>query len=395
MSLGRLNFDDIVEADLNSLIATGAPEGIAIEYKRAAYGRSDADVKEFLKDASSFANAVGGHLVIGMDESGGIASTIIPITGINPDDEVLRLESLMRDGLEPRVSGIRTKAVPSAGGGFTIVIRIPRSWNPPHRVTARNTNRFYARNSAGAHEVSVEELRILFTVASTAHDRIRAFRRERIAKISAGDTPIRLATERGKLLLHIVPLSAFSGRAQIDLERANQLQERLRPIAAMGYSPRFNFDGFINIRGGNPCHGYTQIFRDGSIEAIKAHAVAELNGRLIIPSVKFGSDVFEILPLYLDALRSLDVPPPLAVMLTFDEIYGAVLGVSNARMAFDPPEPILRSVLELPEVIIEDYGSAEDYQRALRPAFDALWNAGGFSAAEGFDADGVWTGVVS
>src|SRR5262245_53699237 len=120
MSLGRVNFDEIVEADLASLIATGVPEGIAVDYKRDAYGRADADVKEFLKDISSFANTVGGHLVVGMDEVGGVASAITPIAGLDADQELQRLENLMRDGLEPRVFGIRTKAVPIADGGFAI-----------------------------------------------------------------------------------------------------------------------------------------------------------------------------------------------------------------------------------------------------------------------------------
>ena len=48
MSLGRLNFDQISEPDLQSLIDTGVPEGISIEYKRGLYSGSDAGVKEFL-----------------------------------------------------------------------------------------------------------------------------------------------------------------------------------------------------------------------------------------------------------------------------------------------------------------------------------------------------------
>jgi hypothetical protein len=47
----------------------------------------------------------------------------------------------------------------------------------------------------------------------------------------------------------------------------------------------------------------------------------------------------------------------------------------------------------LPEVVIEQYGTSEDYQRTVRPAFDALWNAAGFSASKHFDADGRWVGT--
>jgi hypothetical protein len=392
MSLGRLNFDDISEADLTALINAGIPEGILIDYKRETYGNSDHDVKEFLKDVSSFANTAGGHLVIGMDETGGVASAITPITGLDADQESLRLENLTRDGIEPRIHGVRMRAIPIAVGGFVIVVRVPRSWNPPHRTIARKSNRFYVRNSAGTHEASVEELRVLFNVSATVNERIRAFRQERLAKITAGEGPVRLSQDRGRILLHMVPFSAFSALSQIDLAQTTQLQGSLRPMGSVGFTPRFNFDGFINIAGGNPCHGYTQLFRNGIIEAVLAGMVVDRDGRAIIPSLSLEQYILDAIPFYLTALRSLEISTPVAVMVTIEGVHGAFLGVSNHQFYFDQPAPISQSVLELPEVVIDDYGTPDDYQRTLRPAFDALWNAGGFPASRHFNADGVWIG---
>jgi hypothetical protein len=68
------------------------------------------------------------------------------------------------------------RAVRLGRGGTALVIRIPKSRNPPHRVRTLNTNRFYVRNSGGAHEASVEELRALFTLAADARMRIETFR---------------------------------------------------------------------------------------------------------------------------------------------------------------------------------------------------------------------------
>jgi predicted HTH transcriptional regulator len=62
-------------------ISTGVPEGVLVDYKRDMYGRGDADVKEFLKDVSSFANTAGGHLIIGVDETGGIPTGISALSG--------------------------------------------------------------------------------------------------------------------------------------------------------------------------------------------------------------------------------------------------------------------------------------------------------------------------
>jgi hypothetical protein len=196
MAISNINFDEISESDLLEQISAGVPEGILVDYKREMYGRSDADAKEFLKDVSSFANTAGGHLIIGVDEAAGTPTRITPLHG-DSDQDLQRLENLSRDGLEPRISGLRIRALPINGGGYVLILRIPKSWNPPHRVSARNTNRLYGRNSAGAYEFSVEELRVVFTSAASALDRVRAFRAERLAKIDSGDAIVPLAIAVG------------------------------------------------------------------------------------------------------------------------------------------------------------------------------------------------------
>jgi hypothetical protein len=56
-------------------------------------------------------------------------------------------------------------------------------------------------------------------------------------------------------------------------------------------------------------------------------------------------------------------------------VRGAHLGIHPQPLE-DPP-PIDRSVPEPSEIVIERYGSPSEYQRAARPAFDALWNTAG------------------
>ena len=55
------------------------------------------------------------------------------VAGVNPDTELQRLESLARDGIEPRIVGLQMKAVSVTGDGIVFVIRVPKNWNPPHR----------------------------------------------------------------------------------------------------------------------------------------------------------------------------------------------------------------------------------------------------------------------
>lgn len=391
MSLSNIAFENISEADLAEQIATGVPEGVLVDYKREMYGNGDADVKEFLKDLSSFANTAGGHLIIGVSENGGVPTGVHPLSG-NSDKDLQRLENLARDGIEPRISGLQIKSVQIGAGGYVLVLRIPRSWNPPHRVSARNTNRIYGRNSAGAYEFSVEELRAVFTAAASALDRVRAFRFERLAKIDSGDAIVPLAQNCGRLVLHLVPTASFGLRSQIELEKAYKAQDLLRPMGTMGYSPQINFDGFSNLNHGNDgkCWSYVHVFRNGAVEAVKVRVVTDLEaGHLWIPTLDFDKWIFERLSGYLTALQSLDVPPPIVLMITLQGVRGSRLGVYPRPL--DDLPTINRDVLELPEIIIERYGTDVDYQRAARPAFDALWNAGGFARSKHFDAAGKWS----
>jgi hypothetical protein len=85
MALSNATWESVSERDLLDLIDTGVPEGILYDYKLQTYGRADADVKEFLKDVSSFANTAGGHLVIGMDETSGLPTRLVPLSIADPD----------------------------------------------------------------------------------------------------------------------------------------------------------------------------------------------------------------------------------------------------------------------------------------------------------------------
>jgi predicted HTH transcriptional regulator len=166
MTLRHLALDQIDEAQLQRLIDGQASETRDIEYKRDSYGNADRDHGEYLADVSSFANTVGGDIVIGVSADAGIPTGFSPLT-IDLDAEILRLENIARSGLQPRISGLAVRGIAIETGGHVLVIRIPRSYNQPHRIVRQGSgnNRFYARSSAGKYEPNVDELRQLFAQA--------------------------------------------------------------------------------------------------------------------------------------------------------------------------------------------------------------------------------------
>lgn len=388
MSIERQDFDEINEADLQSLVAASTPESLTLEFKRDPYGNADSDKREFLKDVSAFANSAGGHLVIGMAEVDGIASALVGIERAQIDALTNRLESLARDGIGPRLPSLRTKRVDLSNGKSAVIIRVSKSWYPPHIVNSGNHRRFYVRNSGGVHEASIEELRTLFTLSSSMIQKIVEFRTSRVAAIVAGSTPIPTVAG-GRLILQIAPLSAFSLLALLDVERIHQLHDKFRPISSMGMTSTFNLDGFANVRGGDHCFGYTQVFRNGIVEATKSSILQEWRGMNIVHAGSVLGGVVEVLPLYLSGLRELGVPAPIVVMMSLQGVAGARLALPGFEnrlqgvVQFPPNEP-----LQLPEIVIDAYGTPEAYFSALRPALDVLWNAAGFSRCTFYNDEG-------
>lgn len=189
MPLSGVRLEEITEAHLQGLIDNGVREGRRIDYKEAV-GRRDEDKREFLADVSSFANAAGGDLLIGVAESDAVASALPGIEKAGVEAEILRLESLVRDGIDPRIPGLATHAVELASSRAVLVLRIPRSWAAPHMVTFRGHSRFYTRSSMGKYPLDVTEIRAAFVGSESARTQLRSFRIERLGRLAAMTVPL-------------------------------------------------------------------------------------------------------------------------------------------------------------------------------------------------------------
>ena len=319
MALLHLPLDAITEQHLSALIATGARESLHIDYKRETYGGSDAARREFLADVSSFANAAGGDIVIGMAENAGVPSEITPFRD-DADRERLRLEQMARDGIEPRISGLAVRVVP-VSGGVVFIVRVPKSWNPPHRVTFKNSSRFYARSSGGKYEPDIGELRNLFLAAPHLAERIRAFRMERITRIAAGETPVALSGETpGRAVLHVVPYSAFGGFDPYLIRKLENSWQSFKSFNRIRYPCLrcVNFDGFVTLSNPNegaPEHAsYCQVFRHGAVETVNYISSEEVHSGNAFNYFKAG--ILTSVADLTKALAHCDVAPPYVVMFS-------------------------------------------------------------------------------
>jgi hypothetical protein len=381
--------ESIQESDLRSLVDDHVPEGKTIDYKEALPDNSDKCKKEFLADVSSFANASGGYLIFGIREESGLPAEICGLETKNPDSERLRLESIIRDGMEPRISGIGIKVVPLQTSKVVIIISVPRSWALPHRVKFKEHLHFYSRNSAGKYPLDVSEVRALFSISETTADRLRTFRMERLGKIVADEGPVPL--DNGiKTVLHLIPFSAFDPGRRIDASSMAKHQAELGPIAARGWSHRYNVEGFLTYcqyPESQAIHSYVQVFRNGAIEGAVAGLLTGKEERILELNRVFESELLTSLPGYLSVQRGLGVDPPILIGLSLLDLRGHSIAAFNLQYHFrEKPYPIRSDSIIWPEALIETYEC--NVAEVMKPMFDALWNAAGYQGSAFYDEGG-------
>jgi Schlafen, AlbA_2 len=389
MGLIDVPFSRVQLDDLQALVLEQAREGRRIEFKQMVES-DDGAKREFLADVSSLANASGGDLVIGIRDENGIAVELVGIARAAVDAETLRLENIVRDGLEPRLPGVQTRVIDIDENRSVLVMRVPRSWAGPHMVIFKGLSRFYSRNSAGKYQLDVGEIRAAFNSAQTAQMAVRDFRLERLARITADQGGVPLLAG-AKTVMHLIPLSLTDGFGQIDLSSvADGSHNAFRPLRASGWNTRINFDGAVTYAPGpndESPSSYTQIFRNGAVEGVDAFMLrTRSNDRELIPSTALEEALIEALGRYLTLLRDLDVAPPLVLATSYLGVRGFEMAV-NQRY-FESGMPIDRDDLLIPETLIESLDSNADV--LMRPQLDALWNAVGFPSSTNYDDEGRW-----
>lgn len=376
---------DIEQADIEALVGE-VHEGRTIDFKADLPGASDADKREFLADVSSMANTAGGDLVFGVREEAGWAAAVVGVRAIDVDAEVLRLDSVIRSGIDPRIRH-DVRRVKCGADRTVLVLRVERSWLAPHRVTFKGHDRFYARSSAGKYSLDVMELRQAFLRSTSAVDQIRTFRERRLVDIAADRTPLPLPPG-ARVVLHVVPLEAFTLARQVDLAPLYDTPNRLPPMGHSGWGHRITIDGLLTFSlSGNAATAYAHLFRSAVLEAVTSLPASSLPSgpEKYLASILFERMILQGLRPFLAAQSSLGVAPPVYVFLS-------LVGVKGYRMAtrssWEVSEVIDREVLVMPEAVVADY--AASIPATMKGPIDLVWNACGFRCSPNFDGDGNW-----
>ncbi|MFA5192462.1 MAG: ATP-binding protein [Verrucomicrobiia bacterium] len=400
-------FDQIEKSDIEALVTNQVPEGRSLDYKEQLCGQSPDDKREFLYDVSSFANTSGGDLIYGVrekrDSDGkptGIPETACGLVNLNADIEIRRMESLVRDGIDPRIAGVEIRSVNGFPNGPVLLIRIPRSWMAPHMVTLGGVSRFYSRDNRSKYPLDVSQIRSAFALSEELPEKVRRFRADRLSRIISSEAPVPLS-EQPTIVLHVVPIAAFDPATRLDIGSLASKNVQLRPMDPVsGWAPRFNLDGFVSYdqpSNSPTCHSYLQVFRNGAIEAVQCRlidlereyvrSIPQFSNQNIpkrIPSTRLEKEVILVVGRCLAVLKDLNLQPPAFIMLSLLRVRDYSLWVDQASGG----GPIGRTDLVLPDVIAEDFGAEPG--RLLRPIFDVLYQAAGHEKCYHYDDQGNW-----
>lgn len=388
--------EDILIGDINYLVENNIQERKTLEYKSVLPNNSDGDKKEFLADISSLANTEGGDLIYGIKEVAGILQKDIGFVTQNIDADIARLHNLIRDGISPRII-VEIKTLDCVDGRKIFILRTKASVEFPHRVIFGAHDKFYRRNTNGKYAMDVGELRGAFNRSGELSERIKSFRSQRIFDIKSGETPKQLNDASSFFAIHIIPMSAFSTSFSIGSEKLLSLRNAQHansfcPLYASGWSYRINLDGVVAYsHSGETIRNYTQLYRDGRIEAIETTILNKRTDqeKMFLPMAALENMIMQYTEKMLGLLSGFEFQPPFYIYLSFIGVKGFTVLEPPSRIL--DQEPITQDDLFLPEIIIESF--SDNLHHKFRPIFDMIWNAAGISRSLDFDEEGNFVPV--
>jgi len=403
---------EIAEADIRGLI--GGPELRTLDFKEWLPGEIKPGGRppktpgaDFAGDVAALANTEGGDLVFGVSEREtddgprlGRAARVVGLGVAESDHDRLEstLDQWLGQELDPRFRGVAYHWVPLADGRWALVARVARSFNAPHMV--RGTSKFMYRTNRTNEPMNADQVRSAFLAADALPEKMERFRDGRLARIAINDRlPVGLSPG-GRVVLHVVPVASLERGARIDLTgvKASAASDPLMlpPSPQPGREPRHNFEGFAVAsrrlwQGGH--ESYLQIFRNGSIEAVTAGGMGKhpeygplLNPRMV------EQHLIDRLSRYLALILQLGSSSPAFVLVSLVRAAAHRFAIGDPAMGLG--QELAHDPMPLPECYWEGGDDEPDTTLAatlLRPAFDALWQAGGFERSKSYLESGSWS----
>lgn len=373
--------------DLHALVVNKISEGSTIEFKVNLNISSDNDKKEFLADISSFANTNGGDIIFGIKAIEGKAVEVPGFNCMSIDRIFLQVESLIRDGLNPRIDGIDYLPIDLVKDYLVLLIRIPRSHVAPHQVTLKGHDKYYARGIAGKYQMDREQLKNAFLKNDVIIDKIDKYVQNRIIDITSDVMPIKFE-KTAKVSIHLIPEQSLTDNFIFDVTKITQIRE----INGGSTTPSYDIHGWLthSKAPGPGSNNYLRVFRNGIIEAVNGELFYPYQGHLRIPIAKgYNYELFvvEAIQSYLRFYRESKIRLPIHLFISYIGMTGYYIASEVLRYPFGL-KTLNQHNINLQRMVIQSYD--QDVPSLLKSSFNVIWNACSFEGSINYDENGLW-----
>ncbi len=220
-----------------------------------------------------------------------------------------------------------------------------------------------------------------FSADELIHYRMESFHRERVQAIVAGEAPFRLRNE-AMFVVHLIPAESVQCRKQYTASELKAHGQAVRPLGKQYGRPRFNADGFAMYDGEGEVGAYTQLLRDGRLEAVTTDITYEQHELKLLREGSCETAIIELVRQYLGVCEGIGIKHPTWI---FAALVGCKGVRADTRCGFSD-QAISRTQTFFPEFQVES--SDIEPVTYLRPLLDCLANAVGFERSPNYDEQG-------
>jgi hypothetical protein len=221
--------------------------------------------------------------------------------------------------------------------------------------------------------------------------RMEAFHRQRVEAIASGQSPLGKRDD-GILVVHLIPRSCVQARNRFDGAKLKEHGGTVPALGGRGGYARFNVDGLLNYEGNEVLRAYSQLFRDGRLEAAMPEIAFPLDrqqkkGVRCLRESLCEQAVFNTVAGYLRFCKAIGLGVPI-------HIFSALVGCEGVRICTDmtfhdvSEHAIDRSPAFVPDIELTSLDA--EPMTALHPWCDTIWQACGMERSFSFDQQGNW-----
>lgn len=160
---------EITREDVLGLLRVRAAEDALIDFKQIIFPpghkRPDDEAHDLLADLVAFANALGGHIVVGIEEDGhGCASQLRPISQAEATRIATKLKALAIQHIKPPV--VLLEVIPFRMDDFAdqwvVIVSVPQGQSKPHMSAYRSGTVFTIRDGNRKRSMTADEIQNAF-----------------------------------------------------------------------------------------------------------------------------------------------------------------------------------------------------------------------------------------